>query len=306
MLGFYRMSLIGRSHVKSDIVCQDANEVKLLDNGWIIAAAADGLGGSEHSEVAAQTAVQKIVEYFADNLQTEWNTTILEDMMKNAFRSAYQSIMELISNSSPLSAYPNNMELIDNSTFSSSYQTTLMGVIYNGEKAVFGSVGDGGIISLYSDGEFLVENTQNKGDVFNQTIPINAGEEQWSFGHSDESRTVASLLIMTDGLFDVAHPHYLFDHDPPLDIRFLRSFMDRNLLPLSNEDDFHQAENEIRDYLNGSVLESVSDDKTIVGIINTDITPLEKEQSYYEFPNIEMIKLERQKALYPEIISKEE
>lgn len=290
MLGFYRMSITGRSHIKSNKVCQDANEARVLDNGWIIAAAADGLGSSEHSEEAAHTAVKKVNEYFSENQPTEWDTAFLEDMMKKAFQSAYYGVIDLK----------------DDNSNPSFYQTTLMAVIYNGEKAVFGSVGDGGIISLYSDGEFIVENPQNKGDVFNQTVPLNSGEEQWSFGHTDEDRTVAAVSIMTDGLFDVAHPHYLFDHYPPLDIRFLRSFMDINMLPLTNEADFRQAENEIRDYLNSSIMECVSDDKTIVGIINTEISPLEKEKSYYEMPDIDMIKLERNKALYPETEIKEE
>ena len=55
MLGYYKMSIIGTAHqAKKDGVCQDASDVAVLKNGWIVAAIADGLGSAKNPKLDPQ------------------------------------------------------------------------------------------------------------------------------------------------------------------------------------------------------------------------------------------------------------
>ena len=63
MLGFFKISTIGKSHLaKPDGVCQDYSDVVRINDGMIIAAIADGLGSAEKSDVGAKIAVKAVLD----------------------------------------------------------------------------------------------------------------------------------------------------------------------------------------------------------------------------------------------------
>ena len=66
MIGFYKMSLIGSSHL-SDAggVCQDSNDAKTLPNGWVDSSIADGLGRARHSDVGSSLAVIEVLRFIS-------------------------------------------------------------------------------------------------------------------------------------------------------------------------------------------------------------------------------------------------
>ena len=47
---YYGMHLRGVSHIEKDLPCQDYHKCVKLDNGWILAAIADGVGSAKYSE----------------------------------------------------------------------------------------------------------------------------------------------------------------------------------------------------------------------------------------------------------------
>ena len=65
MIGYYNLSKQGTSHRDANppVVCQDANKVIRLENGWVVAAIADGVGSSKHSEIGAQIAVESSTSF---------------------------------------------------------------------------------------------------------------------------------------------------------------------------------------------------------------------------------------------------
>lgn len=70
MLGYYKMSIIGTAHqAKKDGVCQDASDVVVLKNGWVVAAIADGLGSAKKSEVGSTTAVKTVLSFVSEIIQ---------------------------------------------------------------------------------------------------------------------------------------------------------------------------------------------------------------------------------------------
>lgn len=282
MLGYYKMSTIGTAHqAKENGVCQDASDVTVLNNGWIVAAIADGLGSAKKSEIGSRTAVKTVLSFVSDNYPDKWHEESLMSLLRTAYHKALKTIKTL--------AEENQDELCD-------YDTTLTTVIYNGTNVVYGHVGDGGIIVLSSYGEYTVLTKAQKGEAFNETNPLRAGPEYWFFGVAKED--VCSLVMMTDGIFDVAYPWLLKNTDQPIYVNYVRPFMDINILKVSTPADFENAQTEITDFFQSPYCKQITDDKTIVGIINTDITPDLKSDEYYAEPDWETLSKEHHDLLY--------
>ena len=95
------------------------------------------------------------------------------------------------------------------------------------------------------------------------------GPDNWSFGkYPDE---VCALTLMTDGIFDIVCHPLLANEAQKINIPFIRRFMDRNILRANNKTDFENLQKSISKFVSGNGLPNVTDDKTIVGLINTDI-----------------------------------
>lgn len=269
MLGYYKMSIIGTSHqAKENGVCQDASDVEILDNGWIVAAIADGLGSAKKSEVGAATAVKTVLSFVKENRPDLWHEESLISLLRIAYHKAMKAII--------LVSEENKDDLSD-------YDTTLTTIIYNGVNVVYGHVGDGGVITLSSFGDFSVLTEAQKGESFNETYPLRAGPYSWNFGVSKED--VCALTMMTDGIFDVACPWLLAKTEQPIYINFIRPFMDMNLINATTQEDFENVQSEMIEFFTGKDCTRITDDKTIVGIINTSIIPETKDADFYIEPN---------------------
>ena len=282
MLGSYKMSLIGSKHEASENgVCQDSCDVAILDNGWIVAAIADGLGSARRSELGSSTAVNTVISFVNDNYPGEWHEESLIALLRVAFCKALSAIKML--------SEVNNDDLCY-------YDTTLTAAIYNGTNVVYGHVGDGGIVALSSFGEFSVLTETQKGEAFNETMPLRAGPDNWIFGTAKDN--VCSLIMMTDGIFNIALPWILAQTDQPININFVRPFMDINVLKVSTKDDFETAQTEIEDFFKTSYKAQITDDKTIVGIINTDVVPEIMPSEYYVEPDWDLLDKNHHDKLY--------
>lgn len=282
MLGYYKMSIIGTAHqAKKDGVCQDASDVLVLKNGWVVASIADGLGSAKRSEVGSATSVKTVLSFISENYPEKWHEESLISLLRTAYHKALKTIKAI--------SIENQAELCD-------YDTTLTTVIYNGTNVIYGHAGDGGIITLSSYGDYSMLTEVQKGEAFNETSPLRAGPESWSFGASKED--VCALIMMTDGIFDVAYPWLLAKTEQPIYINYVRPFMDINILKVSSPADFENAQAEIKDFFCGQYSKQISDDKTIVGIINTDVTPETKPNQYYLEPDWKTLAKDHHDRLY--------
>ena len=289
MLGYYKMSMIGIAHqAKKDGVCQDASDVVVLKNGWVVAAIADGLGSAKKSEVGSITAVKVVLSFVSENYPDRWHEESLISLLRTAYHKALKTLNTLAE---------------ENQDNSCDYDTTLTTVIYNGANVVYGHVGDGGIIALSSYGDYSVLTEAQKGEVFNETSPLRAGPDSWSFGVSKED--VCALTMMTDGIFDVAYPWLLAKTNQPIYVNYVRPFMDINVLKVSTPADFENAQTEIIDFFKGSYSRQITDDKTIVGIINTDVVPETKADDFYTEPDWKTLAKEHHDKLYEKKTVKE-
>ena len=278
MLGYYAISLTGTAHLSDENgICQDASGCRILENGMLVAVAADGLGSSLHSDIASKAAVNTVMTYVSENLPPAWYEEEVIRVLREAFGKALDEIGKCAS---------------ENGDDVSEYDTTLTAVIYNSRNIIYAHVGDGGVIALSPDGKYDILTHAQKGDEFNVTTPLRAGESKWTFGRSEKD--VCAFAIMTDGLFDVAAPWILSKTDNPVYVNFIRSFIDNSVINALTPADFASLDSEIRDYLSGDDVSGVTDDKTVVGVINTDITPAMMDESYYAEPDFgELLKAHR-------------
>jgi serine/threonine protein phosphatase PrpC/cell division protein FtsL len=258
MLGYYGMSLVGRSHLADEIPCQDAHGVKRLGENLIAAAIADGLGSAKYSDIGSTTAVETVLHFIEENMPLKWHEDTLKAMLLMAYTTAFKAIRKI--------AEEQGCDVRE-------YDTTLTTLIYNGVNAVYYHVGDGGIIALSKYGEYSMLTSPQKGEEHNMTVPLRRGPDYWVFGSSKES--ICSLLMMTDGIYDIACPPKLAKSEQPIWIQFIRPFMDTNKLPVKTEEDFKKVRDSREAFFSGDdeIVKAITDDKTMVAVINTDEKP---------------------------------
>ncbi|MDR0318874.1 MAG: protein phosphatase 2C domain-containing protein [Nitrososphaerota archaeon] len=281
MIGWYGTSLIGRSHLSAGGVCQDSHGVKMLQHGWVVAAVADGLGSAKYSDIGSKLAVEEVLRFVEVNVPEVWHDESLLSLLRIAFHAALKKVK--------VQACAAGHLLRD-------YDTTLTCVVYNGVNVVFGHVGDGGVIVLNPFGDFTTLTVAQKGEEYNQTVPLRGGPDNWVFGLSNES--VVALLLLTDGIYDIACPWLLAKQKQKMYVNYVRPFMDRNILKVESFVDFERVQKDVEEFFQGEHAKQISDDKTIVGIINTDVKSEVKPAEYYLEPDWKKLVIEHREKLY--------
>lgn len=279
MICTYGLSLQGTSHISADIVCQDAHKIKVLQNGWVAAAIADGVGSSKHSDIAAKIAVDTVINTIETGLFYGGN--ILPSDIKHIIKLGFISALHNIRCTARI-----RRDNIKN------YDTTLTVLVYDGNHIVYGHVGDGGIIGLTTSGDYIAVTQVQKGDEHNIVLPLRIGLSGWVFGTCEEE--FCSLLMLTDGLLDIAMPSLL---NGGIYVRFVRQFMDNVLINI-NKSNTDKVREQVRRFLTSDNCKPITDDKTMVSIINNDLLADIKQASYYDEPDWKRLKDEKYKLLY--------
>ena len=194
MLTHFCISQQGKRHIDNNIPCQDSSHtcrlhIDRFDKTVIIAAIADGVGSCMFSEEGATTAVEGFVECVSHNLVQgknihEYNDESIERILRCAFNYALAKVFH--------TAEDKSLPFIE-------FDSTLTGVIYDGETLWFGHVGDDGVVALYTDGEYEMITSRHKGEEVSSVYPLRA-KDYWQFGKT--AKSVASAVLMTDGVLD--------------------------------------------------------------------------------------------------------
>lgn len=279
------VSMAGTAHINKGGGNEDYSASEILDNGWALGIIADGVGSCPCASIGSRVAVEALLQFVNENIAAidQWNENSLCALLMLGFHIAFLAVKNRASN--------DKRPITD-------YDTTLSISIYNGGGVVYGHVGDGGIIYLNQLGNYNILSRRMKGEFSNEVIPLSAGPQYWDFGHAKDF--VVSVSLMTDGLFDIASPPLLSMEDNPLYIPFLRSFMDVNANKAKNKT--KQSYSSIIEHLLNS-LEKVTDDKTLVLMINKQEEPDEKNAAYYAEPDWEQL-LKKQMEYFDELEQK--
>lgn len=309
MIVHYGFSLTGKSHTARGIPCQDAHRICELDNGWTIAAVADGVGSARNSQVGARIAVDTVIEFCREYMPWDYSQICIKSMMRTAYNYAYKQILREAEQSG---------EPVE------SYDTTLSMVIYDGHRILYGHSGDGAVIGLTAFGDYVEITRPQKGPDNVSVIPLRSGYTQWVIDSYDED--LAAVLLMTDGMRDALCPYLLRD---PVTAR------DRVYVPLSaffasqegiggTSEDQDAARQAIEDFLMADdgypaedfytrltaiyerhiseqaseimgalrkrnfpimLMQGVQDDKTMVALISTDVSIADRPPEFYAEPD---------------------
>ena len=274
MIGYFKVSAIGTDHMdKKDGVCQDHSDVIQTADGHTIAVIADGLGSASKSDIGSRIAVETVISYISENIRKSREDRFYTALLKEAYSRAYTAVIRY---AKKIGEAPSELN------------TTLTSAVYDGKKLYYGQCGDGGIIALTYNGEYVCVTQVKKGEAFNETFPLLGGEANWSFGKYDGS--ICALTMMTDGIFDIVCHPLLVNESQKINIPFIRRFMDRNILKANSPADFDALQRGVEKFIRGNGIEGVTDDKTIVGLINTKIMPSLKDDEYYKEPDWEKLK----------------
>lgn len=323
MIMKYGYSITGKSHIMRGTGCQDAHKIKEMKNGWFIAAIADGVGSAKNSHIRAKIASDTVVDFCEECMPYDYNVISIKSMIRTAFNYALKKIhQEADSSGEPLE----------------SYDTTLTMVIYDGKRIIYGHSGDGAILGLTNYGNYVEITTPQKGKDLISVLPLRAGYTQWVIDTYNED--LAAVVLVTDGMLDTISPYLLkfnnqniyiplamFFGDPycfgsKTDLRDIKEF-------ITADDDYHIEKfyDRIKKALikhfsntakaktvcgnikqNGypiMLMNNQQDDKTVVGLINTDAVTENQNDEYYDEPDwMHLQELWNRKA-YPHLYQEE-
>lgn len=329
MIFNYGFSIVGKSHINKGTCCQDSHMIKELDNGWIVAAVADGVGSAKNSQIGSSIAAKTVIEFCAECMPWDYSVIGIKSMLRTAYNYAFKQII----NESEKSGEP--LE---------SYDTTLTTVIYDGHRIIYGHSGDGAIIGLTIYGDYVQITKPQKGVDMISVLPLRSGYTVWSIDSYDEE--LAAVMIMTDGMLDgtlcpyllklsnkseVYTPIATFFSDP---VGFTDNKKESENIKKIIED-FITAEEEYKsegfysrlesiykkkfkedafDIIAGlkdknypcTFMQSVQDDKTMVALINTDNPVDIKEIDFYSEPNWDKLQEKWNRRAYPHLYTEEQ
>ena len=237
-------SVTGPSHGRHGTLCQDAHRYRLLPNGVLIAAVADGASTADRSQEGADIAVghslivlEEALRSDGPNDEAEWR-----NLLTTAFTSAQQALTEKAVTAGGS---------IDN------YATTLTCVVTNATWTAIAQIGDGATVVERTDDEMETIVCPQRGEYANTTQFLSMSDMLSHLDMSIATDPVNAIVIMTDGLWRLGlkmpqhKPHVPFFR--PL-IEFVRELDDEEL-----------GRHQLEDFLSSDRVAARSDDdKTIV------------------------------------------
>ena len=289
MIYTYAVTQQGDYHVKHNTVCQDAHCVKILGDHFAVAAVADGLGSEMHSDIAAKIAAETSVDYCAKNICANDGDVEILSVIKAAFRIALSKIDETAR---------------ENSHSMDQYDTTLALAVYLNGKVFFGNSGDSGIVVLNQDGTYEPITTQQR-DENGCVYPLFFGEEYWDFGIKE---AVASVFLATDGMYETLFPYLLKGEDVPIYVALARYLMSEECLNFTAAAD-GEVQQRMDAFIAGIPGDQVSDDKTVLVMLDPSIKTQLQPESYYQSPDWVALKKKRdeeyRRMAYPHLFSED-
>lgn len=213
MLDGFSYSVMGASHEKRGIVCQDASAYK-VGNGFAAAVVADGHGGKKYfrSNVGSQCAVEaalETVEYFYSDPEFEEHfktdhKRLVKRIEKYTIMLWNEKIMHHF-DTNPLTSEELNRFSYDEFEEippESYYGTTLVcAVIANGYSWGF-QIGDGSLVAVFDDGETSMIMDYEEANPANITSSMcNANASDMFDAFFIEKKRPVAIIVSTDGLY---------------------------------------------------------------------------------------------------------
>lgn len=88
----YGFSIQGKSHKSRGVVCQDASKAVQLNGGWYLGVVADGVGSAANADIGSKTAVNSLYEYCKENISRNMSVSKLREMLEDGYEYAFKQI----------------------------------------------------------------------------------------------------------------------------------------------------------------------------------------------------------------------
>ena len=223
MFNGFSHSVMGASHEKTNLVCQDSSAFKAEDH-YAIAVVADGHGSKKHfrshlgSKFPVEAAIEAIDRYYEDREALEAN---LPDNYKLILKNIEKQIISNWNVRIEKHLAENPVTEEEKSKFTKeefeailpeSYYGSTLVVAVAGENYTFGvQIGDGSLVAIFEDGKAVMPMEYNEAAPANVTASVcnsNAAGMFSSF-YAPNKRLIA-LYGSTDGLYTSFGSEYDF------------------------------------------------------------------------------------------------
>ena len=261
----YGISSQGADHIRNGVVCQDSHKIIRCGEDMIIAAVADGLGSEKYTDKASK-------------LATHISTTFCRKKLKK--NSPRDEILEVIQNS-----FTTSQMLIEKFARKEGhdidqYDTTLSLAVLINDRLYYGQSGDSGILAMGTDGTFY-QVTEQQRDEEGRVFPL-IYSDCWTFGEYE--KPVESVLLATDGMFETFFPIYIKDEPVNIHVALAKFFMDRDSLKFEETGE-ETVQRNMEKFIDEIDRKQVSDDKTIVVLVNGSVPRTRQPKEYDEEPD---------------------
>lgn len=223
MFNGFSQSVMGASHEKTGLVCQDSSAFKVSDS-YAIAVVADGHGSKKHfrshigSKYAVESTIEAIDRFYEDTEEFEANfpkyhKMILRNIEKQIIANWNSKVAKHLEENPVTDEEKSKFtdEEFEKIQPESYYGSTLIAAIA-GRNFTFGvQIGDGTLVALFEDGKAVMPMEYNESAPANVTASIcnsNAAAMFSSF-YTDQKKMIA-LFVSTDGLYTSFGSEYDF------------------------------------------------------------------------------------------------
>ena len=198
MFNAFSKSVMGQSHVKKNIVCQDSSAHKVTDD-YAIAVVADGHGSKKHfrSNIGSKCAVEATLEVLARFMETEGFFETFPERRSSVIKNIEKQVIACWNEKVNAHHDANPVTVVEKKPFThdefaeipveSYYGTTLIcGVMC--KDFTFGfQLGDGSLVTVLEDGTTSSMSNANAASMFAEFYSVEP--------------KVAALFASTDGLY---------------------------------------------------------------------------------------------------------
>ena len=92
----YGYSLQGKSHIDRNTVCQDSSAAVKLKSGYYLGVVADGVGSAPHSDVGSGIAVESLQVYCEQYVKKGMKDVELEDILRDGYEYAFRQVEKFV------------------------------------------------------------------------------------------------------------------------------------------------------------------------------------------------------------------
>lgn len=190
----------GDGHVASQMPCQDAAAVRVVNDRLVVAALADGMGTAPHSDEGAARAVELSINMLAD-----WCGQVDECPLPQDVHPMFERVVESVQRQASAIAAARAIQV-------DALKSTLIVVACTPTWVIAMSVGDGFVVARFAGSvEYRTILTPSKGEYDNETDSVLGSVAIERMRVFVENRPLASLAASSDGLLDVALRYHTWE-----------------------------------------------------------------------------------------------